>query len=382
MLAQEEVVVAEAAWNTFDTGSNEFRRVITGLPDGKAKVADYYLTGELLMEGSFSFVHPDDPKKDVPDGDFVWYYKNGTKKRQSAYINGIENGLRTTWYESGNRESEVQIRAGLSDGPRTDYYESGQRRRFSTYSKGVGTGVVIDYYPGGAESSVVHLKEGRPEGRMVEYFENGRVQRITNFIAGKAHPFVLESDSSGQSKGIFFDEFSSAAPEDYWVKNCVEEGPKLTTVKGWGLYAENPAGSRLFVTADIPQDNEHDFSIETEITFVSGSDFVACGIVWGYKDRENYNYFQIEPSGFCRAGSVKNDENKNFFERKQAATIYKVFELNKLKIVKKANEISFFVNGEEIHTAPFEPYSGRGAGFSVGGKKIVVYKNFRFEILQ
>lgn len=381
MNAQEEVVM-EAAWNTFDTGSNEFRRVITELPAGKAKVCDYYLTGELLMEGYFSYVDPDDPKKDVPDGEFVWYYKSGVKKRRSAYIKGVEEGMRTTWFESGSIESETQIRGGIPDGTRIEYYENGHRRRFSAFSKGVGTGAAIDYFPGGAECSVVYLSNGRPEGRMVEYFENGRVRRVTNYIAGRAHPFVIESDSTGKSSGIFADNFSASAPEDYWVNNCAEEGSKLTIVKGWGLYAENTAGSRLFVTADIPQDNEHDFTIETGITFVSGSDFVGCGVVWGFKDRENYNYFQVEPSGFCRAGSVRNDVNKDFFERKQAATIHKVFEMNKLKIVKKSSQITFLVNGEVICTVPFEPYSGRGAGFSVGGKKIVVYKNFLFEIVQ
>lgn len=48
-------------------------------------VNDYYLTGELYMTGTLTSLNPQ-----VREGDFLWYYKGGQKKRMCTYENRIK----------------------------------------------------------------------------------------------------------------------------------------------------------------------------------------------------------------------------------------------------------------------------------------------------
>lgn len=52
-------------------------------------VKDYYITGELEMEGQYQPSCA--TKKQCPDGSFVWYHKNGYKRQEETFVDGEES---------------------------------------------------------------------------------------------------------------------------------------------------------------------------------------------------------------------------------------------------------------------------------------------------
>ena len=63
-------------------------------------------------------------KDDHPDGLKTWYYENGQKECTGTYKEGVPDGLHTLWYETGQKKSE----ATFKEGERvlwTEWYENG-----------------------------------------------------------------------------------------------------------------------------------------------------------------------------------------------------------------------------------------------------------------
>jgi len=56
------------------------------------------------------------------DGEWVWWYENGNKKRYTQYKNGIKNGKSIYWYKNGVKKSEI-------------IYDNNRNIRQSSYNK-------------------------------------------------------------------------------------------------------------------------------------------------------------------------------------------------------------------------------------------------------
>jgi len=61
------------------------------------------------------------------------YFDNGQKESEVCYINGKPDGRYTSWYETGEIESEIMYDNGMRIGKMTEYYKSGQTWRVMTY---------------------------------------------------------------------------------------------------------------------------------------------------------------------------------------------------------------------------------------------------------
>ena len=77
----------------------EFYRVLS-YSDGKiVSLKDYYISGELEMEGTYQPYCVDDQ---CANGLFTWYYKNGIKRQESSIVNGTMDECVYQWLENGN----------------------------------------------------------------------------------------------------------------------------------------------------------------------------------------------------------------------------------------------------------------------------------------
>lgn len=77
----------------------EFYRVIDYEGGKISEVKDYYVTGELEMEGHYG---PYCAEPHCANGLFTWYYKNGHKRQDETFVNGSESGdCIHVWDEKG-----------------------------------------------------------------------------------------------------------------------------------------------------------------------------------------------------------------------------------------------------------------------------------------
>lgn len=82
-----------------------YTRVITNYSQKSARyvITDFYKNGRKKMTGST--LDRDVLKK---DGEFICYYKNGTKESVINYLDDHKSGKEINWYENQNKKSEKQ----------------------------------------------------------------------------------------------------------------------------------------------------------------------------------------------------------------------------------------------------------------------------------
>lgn len=96
-----DVLTADTIWlnqkqKVCDKDTATYCRVVNTNQALDFVVNDYYLTGELYMTGKFSSLEPE-----VREGDFVWYYKDGKKKRLISYERSVRVNFKY-WDINGN----------------------------------------------------------------------------------------------------------------------------------------------------------------------------------------------------------------------------------------------------------------------------------------
>ena len=69
-------------------------------------VRDFYLSGQLQMEGKFSSMEPE-----IRNGYFTWYYESGQKYVEGNYLQGKRDGIWTFWYPDGVKKEELDFSA-------------------------------------------------------------------------------------------------------------------------------------------------------------------------------------------------------------------------------------------------------------------------------
>lgn len=63
-------------------------KCITTFPNGKLGMGGYIKNG-------------------LRDGEWIWFYENGNKKRYCTYKNGIKHGISIFYYKNGQKKSEI-----------------------------------------------------------------------------------------------------------------------------------------------------------------------------------------------------------------------------------------------------------------------------------
>lgn len=96
-------------WKQTTKDSAAFYRVVARQGSLFA-VKDYYFSGELQMQGSYSSLTPE-----IQEGYFIWYYDNGRKFVEGNYVHGQREGIWTFWYPDGLKKQEIRFLPGKPD---------------------------------------------------------------------------------------------------------------------------------------------------------------------------------------------------------------------------------------------------------------------------
>lgn len=185
--SKTQTIYYNANWELCDKANAEYYRIAEQDIDGKLKggVKDYYITGELQYEGSFSYADKYDNTKDIKEGKTVWYYKNGKTQQEGFYKNNTLNGKFTKYFKSGNKLSEEYYENDKSNGKYSSWYQNGELYAQGEYLNDQMNGEWEYYYENnGVLSEYKNYENGQlttstiDHNIIVYYDEDGRVSYI------------------------------------------------------------------------------------------------------------------------------------------------------------------------------------------------------------
>lgn len=140
-------------------------------------------------------------------------YENGRPKvREEGYLNEdgefVRNGMRTTWYENGQKQSETAYVDGIEEGPQRTWYRGGQQWGEGGHKNGKADGTWIVWHRNGFKAKEWHIEEGVWNGPYRTWHLNGepRMERI--YVSGRMQgPFtVWDEEGNVVNTGTFVDD--------------------------------------------------------------------------------------------------------------------------------------------------------------------------------
>ena len=136
-----------------------------------------YKNGQKKSEGDF--------KDGMPNGELHTWYENGQQKVETSSAAGVREGKWSEWYENGQKKEEGNFKDDKKDGEWTEWNESGQIEGETNY-KG---GKIIDgkdtVWHEDGQRQETNYKGGKKDGKETIWFENGQIQVEMNFKDGK-----------------------------------------------------------------------------------------------------------------------------------------------------------------------------------------------------
>lgn len=125
-------------------------------------------------------------EKTAYTGQFNEYFDNGKIKGKGEFKDGLVHGLRTVYYENGNKSLERNYSNGINDGASIEYYPSGQIKQEANFKNGKEDGTLKAYYENGQVQAILTFSNGVQQGDYFEYRPDGKLKAQYYFINGKA----------------------------------------------------------------------------------------------------------------------------------------------------------------------------------------------------
>ncbi len=134
-----------------------------------------------------------------------------------AWVQGRQQGLRTSFYPDGTVRSETTFVDGQGDGPARTFAPDGKLTREGAMKHGKWHGVVTDFWPAsGKPQRVVTYVAGQVSGEVKEFHMNGARRRETPFRNDLKHGAETEYDEQGKLvRTRYWYEGDPVSKEDY-----------------------------------------------------------------------------------------------------------------------------------------------------------------------
>ena len=122
---------------------------------------------------------------------------------------------------------------------------------------------------------------------------------------------------------------------------------------------------------DLSVNDDADYSISVNITYLSGNKRPNYGLCWGADFQNNYS-FTVSPNGYFALG------RRYFGTYKPLIPVQGYFPDKKdvnarLKVQKKGKKLILFINDKEIKQVDYEPMDVRKIGFEVAGNQKILF---------
>ena len=134
-------------------------------------------------------VHIGEINNGKKSGKWTLRYKNGQKREEDTFLNGIQEGLSIKWYLNGKKRVEGTFIKGRPNGLYTEWYKNGEKTVEGTFEKGEENGLSVRWYENGKKKQEGSFKKGSQDGLWYWWYPNGENKKIGEFKNGK---FILK----------------------------------------------------------------------------------------------------------------------------------------------------------------------------------------------
>lgn len=183
-----------------------------------------------------------------------------------------------------------------------------------------------------------------------------------------------DCDDFKECKLVFKDNFKDNSNKWPLVNDLKNGAAEISAVGGMHMQTFSKMDFAQWIKLDMEQ-NE-DFGIEANFEFIKGAFDGYYGLVWGVKDWDNYQYFNINAQGYYNYGirfeGLNIVNSGNLF----STSINKgKNNTNKLKVKKVGKKIFLTINGEIMESYEYKPISGKRFGFIIQDSKLELNAN-------
>ena len=123
-------------------------------------------------------------KDEKADGLYTSWYENGQKESEGNRKDGKQDGLWRFWFSTGQKEQEGTFKDGKLVGLWTFWFSTGQKWSEKTYKDDKANGLGTAWYKNGQKKKQGTYKDGWPHGPVTEWYENGQKSAEETFEDG------------------------------------------------------------------------------------------------------------------------------------------------------------------------------------------------------
>lgn len=233
-------------------------------------------------------------------------------------------------------------------------------------SKNVYTGVCRWYHKNGNLRDLRTFDaDGKESGISKTYYETGKIWKEIEYIKGKvASNYYIEYNEDGTKNKLFEDDFLNNNNEwDLYVSD------KSTATIGGGVFeitSTSKEGTSRYISYPIQTD---DYTIEAVINVSSLKDNERAGIIFGFKDWQNYNYVAITKK-YMYIGTMFEGVKSVELDAIFCSSINQLGD-NTIKILSNGEKNYYSVNGELQYSNKQVRLFGSNIGFIMSGNSKV-----------
>ncbi len=190
-----DTIYFDHSWNqTSKSGASYFRVVSIDTSMIQFIVRDYYMNGQLQMEGAYRSINPD-----LKMGDFSYWHQNGAKHIVCYFKDGKLDGHYTEWYDDSTLKTEKKYSDGKLNGTEKVWNNEGILIKSVQYRNGVRHGHFVTYYDNGQpvrkdiykNDNIVRGKCFTSQGTDTAYFDYFVMPKFKGGLLGFKN-FILE----------------------------------------------------------------------------------------------------------------------------------------------------------------------------------------------
>jgi S1-C subfamily serine protease len=218
--------------------------------------------------------------------------------------------------------------------------------------------------------------QGKEDGNSTYYFESGKTWKEFTYKNGELESNRYKEFSEDGQQSIIFEENFSGNFNDWDLYHSDKSYAAIANGKLELVSFSNEGTSRFkSIMGDA-----NSFAIEAEIDIKNLKNTDKAGLIYGFKDWQNYNFFYITQSsfyiGFVFEGISAIRAEGMFSSAIQAE------KSNTLKIISNGEKNLFSINGELQYSIDKTRNYGSNVGVMVSGKSKItsdklIYKEFK-----
>lgn len=219
------------------------------------------------------------------------------------------------------------------------------------------------YKNGNPKQTRIFNEKGLENGISLYYYESGKIWKEINYENGRMRDNTYtEYNEDGSKSKIFDEDFNNNFNE--WDLYVSDKSSCVINANGeLEISSTSKEGTSRYINHAV---ESSEYSIEAVINTLDNNENAKVGLIYGFKDWQNYHFFTI---------SKRNIYLGSFYEGVKSTDIDAMYvsaiqpkQNNTLKILSTGDKIYFSINGEIQYKDDNQKLFGNNFGFVLSGK--------------